>query len=566
MEARSVAGVGPLAPVPARSAIGIVTAGAVGAAFAFAVAVAAGVPAPTLSALFTASVIVVAPLGWWARARATGEVRVLLHFLAVAATLWLVGSIDWYVAYVVSGHRVRSAGPWNVPFMLAYVLAMIGLCRALRHAIAVRRAALDASVVTAASIAIAAALAGHAFATGIDTRSLIAVAQVLAGIAVLVLLASAAVGDWNGLPLSVVLFGLGQLSLTIGHAVYGYNAIASQSVELRWSELCWFGGTMLLLLAASVIITRADRPVRMRHGRTRVDGAPTTMYAVFAALSVTAAVAVYGHLSGQITVLAIGLTASAWIGGAAALRTSGALREVAAANGRLRELDELKDELLSSVSHDMRTPLLSICGFVELLRDVADDDEQRGFLTAVDRNSRRMLHMVDDLLLAAKVQSSGLELELAPTDLARIARECVESLQPLARARGVALELGELAGVLVRADARRVAQALDNIAANALKFTPPGGVVTIAVRAHDGVVGLEVRDSGIGIAEADRGHVFERFFRAGGTRTAPGIGLGLYLVDAIAREHGGAVSIASRPKQGTTVVFALPADQPARYR
>src|SRR5919108_4925952 len=121
----------------------------------------------------------------------------------------------------------------------------------------------------------------------------------------------------------------------------------------------------------------------------------------------------------------------------------------------------MKDHLLSSVSHDMRTPLLSISGFSELLHDSERSDEGRRFVAAIDRNARRMLHMVDDLMLAARLRGGALELELAPTDVGRVARDCVDSLAPIARTRSIDLSFVTADAPLVAADARRLEQALD---------------------------------------------------------------------------------------------------------
>jgi signal transduction histidine kinase len=594
LEARSAVG-GYLAEEPAlpripRAALLVVLASA---AVAFAAATIAGAPSPILSAVFAFTVPLVPAVTWLAWRRAPDDLRSLVGFLLLAAILWAGGSLLWYALYLDTDHRVHRAGPWMVPFALAYVLSVVGLSRVLWKTVALRHAALDASVVGAAGIALAAALAGHGLRQGVDAQSLATVAQALAGVAVLALVASAALGEWQGLRLSIVLFGLGQLAITGGHVVYSYGAVADRAVELRWPELAWFCGALLLLLAAGVIAAGGDRPVRVTRRAALPDRAPATLYAVFGALAVTIGVAVYGHAAGQPTVLAIGLATSAWLVVATTVRASTAVRDVrrayvrldaahgeltrarddlAAANERLLELDRMKDELLSSVSHDMRTPLLSISGFAELLHDGRRSDDERRFAAAIDRNARRMLHMVDDLLLTAQLRAGGLEVELAPTDALAVARDCVESLRPVARSRSVDLSLVGSSVPLVPADRRRLEQALENVVSNALKFTPAGGDVLVSVSAVNGNIELSVADTGVGIAADDRARVFDIFYRSAraAVRMQPGIGLGLHLVAAIMAAHGGSVSIEGEEGHGTTVRLTLPVAQspraPARYR
>jgi PAS domain S-box-containing protein len=238
-----------------------------------------------------------------------------------------------------------------------------------------------------------------------------------------------------------------------------------------------------------------------------------------------------------------------------------------------RAADRMKDGFLALVSHELRTPLTSIVGYLELLvEDEADDVSATGrqFLGVIDRNARRLQRLVDDVLFAAQAEAGRLSLDPHHMDLHEVASESVDALRPTAVERGINLKLGTERLPAVTADRDRVGQAIDNLVSNALKFTPPGGSVDVCLRSRDDVAVVEVSDTGLGMSEEDRQRVFDRFFRAGATRdSAPGVGLGLTIVKAIAEGHGGSVSVESEEGVGTTFRIELPlegklAAQPAR--
>jgi signal transduction histidine kinase len=233
------------------------------------------------------------------------------------------------------------------------------------------------------------------------------------------------------------------------------------------------------------------------------------------------------------------------------------------ANDELRRLGRLKDEFLALVTHELRTPLTSIAGFVEaLLSGHAGEltDQQRQFLQIVARNSDRLGGLVNDLLLAAQLEAGKVELQLEDVDLGELAEQAVRSAGPHARQAGVSLELEPAAGVRVRGDRVRLAQVLDNLVSNALKFTREGGRAEVAVSAGDETAVVTVTDDGIGIPEAEQARLFERFFRSS-TATAeqiPGSGLGLSIVKTLVELHGGTIAVASTEGEGTTVRVSLP--------
>jgi len=227
-----------------------------------------------------------------------------------------------------------------------------------------------------------------------------------------------------------------------------------------------------------------------------------------------------------------------------------ARRALSEQNKRLRELDRLKDEFLSLVSHELRTPLTSIRGYLDLVLDGEAGEinpEQRRFLEAVERNSGRLLRLVGDLLFVAQADAGRLSLERASVDLSELAAHCVEEAAPAATEKSVSLVLLAESVPSLVGDRGRLAQVLDNLVSNALKFTPEGGTVQVRTSAHDEHVVLEVEDTGIGIPQDDQPRLFDRFFRSAVAedQAIPGTGLGLAIVKAIADARGGRVEVES---------------------
>jgi PAS domain S-box-containing protein len=246
----------------------------------------------------------------------------------------------------------------------------------------------------------------------------------------------------------------------------------------------------------------------------------------------------------------------------------------------VRATERMKDQFVSLISHELRTPLSSILGYLELVLDDEDDsltDEQRTYLTTVERNAHRLLRLVGDLLFTAQVEAGRFTLQPEDVDLAAVVRAAEETIRVTAGTAGVAVGL-ELPDepLIVPGDAVRLGQACDNLVSNAVKFTPAGGRVTLALRAAwqgpDGrvsaverpgmlpVAQLSVRDTGMGIPTGEQGKLFTRFFRASTAQrnAVPGVGLGLTITKAITTAHDGTLDVVSAEGQGTTFTLTLP--------
>jgi len=237
-----------------------------------------------------------------------------------------------------------------------------------------------------------------------------------------------------------------------------------------------------------------------------------------------------------------------------------------AQNEELVRADQLKDEFIALVSHDLRTPLTSIIGYVELALDEDGsaplDDERRRYIQVVARSSDRLLRLVDDLLLAARLQSGRFMLTVDDADLEAVASEALDEMHARADRRGISLFLACDGPTRIKCDRRRVLQLLDNLISNAVKFTPEGGRVELRVERTLTGAAIEIHDTGVGLDPGDEERIFDRFYRAASAVAdqVPGTGLGLFIARAIAERHGG--TLVARRREGGGSIFRL--DLPAQ--
>jgi signal transduction histidine kinase len=347
-----------------------------------------------------------------------------------------------------------------------------------------------------------------------------------------------------------------------------YIAMVAVLVDGGGGTSSGFGGLFLLpLLWLAIVGGRAELLLGMvsvgiaRALPVRLVGAPEYPPSEWRAAIVLGAVAAIACLSIQKLVGDARLRTAELLGRADELEEATRLLE--SQNTQLRELDRVKDEFVALVSHELRTPLTSIIGYLELVMD--EDGEpltpgQRQFLTTVSRNVDRLTRLVNELLFLAQFDSGRLELSLAEADINQLLVEATEAAEPAANARRIELRLEADPLSLAICDRARIAQLVDNLLANAVKFTPQGGRVDVRAAQAGGTIALTVSDTGIGIAADELPRLFGRFFRASSAiaNAIPGTGLGLAISQAIAEAHKSTITVQSTLGQGTTFRLLLP--------
>ncbi len=236
---------------------------------------------------------------------------------------------------------------------------------------------------------------------------------------------------------------------------------------------------------------------------------------------------------------------------------------------RESEIDRMKSEFLSTAAHELRTPMVSIYGFAELmLHRNFSPERTRVMLETIHRQSGLIVNLVNELLDLARIEArSGKDFNIAVQPLKPIVDETLDAILMPNDHRRVEVDWEDHDDVLVAVDAEKLRQALNNLVSNAYKYSPQGGRITLSLISHDaphGRVGIRVTDEGIGMNPEQLSRVFERFYRADPSGNIPGTGLGLCLVKEIVELQGGSVEIASQAGQGTQVTVWLPRREPAR--
>lgn len=213
---------------------------------------------------------------------------------------------------------------------------------------------------------------------------------------------------------------------------------------------------------------------------------------------------------------------------------------------------EAKDKFVGTISHELRTPLTSMLGYLQLM----GDEPNPAYLQVIERNAHRLLTLINDLLLVA---SEHLEVRRKPASLSHLLDKATRAAEQDAAAKGIVIKNRIEAGVEAEVDAGQFTRAVDQLLSNAIKFSPRGSEVTVALRKQEGGFICSISDQGIGMTTEEQEQAFTKFFRSDHAMKAaiPGAGLGLSISKAIVEAHGGQIDLVSSPEKGTTVTVKV---------
>ncbi len=229
---------------------------------------------------------------------------------------------------------------------------------------------------------------------------------------------------------------------------------------------------------------------------------------------------------------------------------------------RIRRLETVRRDFISNISHELRTPLASLKVVVETLLDGAIEDPPAAerFLNHIDTEVNVLTQIVQELLELSRIESGKVPINTHPTTIQALLNHPIERLSPQAERAGLTLTLSLPDDTpLIQADPERIRQVITNLVHNAIKFTPPGGTVTVSAdTTNDTEIVVAVRDTGVGIPQHDLARIFERFYKADRARSGGGTGLGLAIAKHIVQKHQGRIWAESVEGKGSTFYFTLP--------
>jgi len=228
---------------------------------------------------------------------------------------------------------------------------------------------------------------------------------------------------------------------------------------------------------------------------------------------------------------------------------------------RLEEVDRMKTEFIATVSHELRTPLTSIIGCAKTVRrrsDAMSEIQREEFLLMIERQGERLLKMVEEILSASRIESGETIVHREELDLSSLIHTVAKGFEATDHSRVVRVEGPD--SLVIFGDPMSVEQIFSNLVDNAFKYSEPGTAVTIEMQDVDSEAVVRVIDRGAGIPDGEIGGIFDRFRQVdqSSTRRAGGVGLGLYIVRKLVEDHGGSISVESRPGEGSTFLVSFP--------
>lgn len=238
-----------------------------------------------------------------------------------------------------------------------------------------------------------------------------------------------------------------------------------------------------------------------------------------------------------------------------------ATRELADANAELKTLDRMKTDFLSTMSHELRSPLTAIRGSLDFLRRTEESTDKQDYLNIMEKNVRRLMYLVTDIFDITRIEADKVDWKFAPADISELVDEVLQLMEPQAESVGVSFRFESPGPMEVEMDSERMEQVLVNLTDNAIKYSPKGGTITFDIHSDAGEMFLHVRDNGSGISDADKQEIFKKFHTtpsSGGEEKPVGTGLGLAICVQIVKAHGGRIWVQDNAGGGSDFVIALP--------